>query len=223
MRKKVKFTLLILPVPLALVVVAIYCSLVYVPGWYAPQHVTADQQQTLRDELTELTRVFNNGMQRPVPFEFVISERIANRLIDGLGLIDPNLADVIPEQIIDPAAAWRDDKIRFGCIVQADGKKLLANVSIELGISDDKRMLLVDDIAVRVGAWPVPFSYVEEYLNKAADRSSKLDREVINRLIIDRAVENRFKYPNSDYDFRIDKIVAEDGNLALTIHPIEHR
>lgn len=217
--RKVKFAVLMAPVPVVALVVAGYASLVYVPGWYRPEAVTADEQQVLTDELTKLAETLHNGMQHPQPFVFRLTQRQANRLIAGRALIDPQLAEALPEQLADPAVAWRDGRLYVGAVVQYRGMKLLASVG--LAVSVDEHFVHVNDLNARIGAWPAPLSRIEAYLQDRGAGSSPLSDEVIEDLVSERRVANRFSYPNSDYDFRIENIVAANGELAVTIVPID--
>jgi hypothetical protein len=216
MSKKATFVALVIPVPLALAALAIYLSVIYIPSWYQPQHITAQDERQLIDEFTELSRLFNNGMQTPQPFTLELTQKQANRFIAGRGLILPQLKELIPDEIIDPVVAWEDDWLKFGAVVEYHGQKLLASIAVK--IKTDDEFICLTDTKVKVGAWPVPGRNIEEFLRErhpdhAADNN-------LASLIQNRQIPNRFSYANSDFYFRIGSVMCEDHKLRITIIPI---
>ncbi|NLX04286.1 MAG: hypothetical protein GXY33_03975 [Phycisphaerae bacterium] len=207
MKRRTRFILLLLPFPLIVVALAFCWSLFHVPDWYHPVAVPPDAGQEIRDELTELTRVFNNSMQQPAPFEFVLSQDQVNRLISGRAMIDPRFADLLPHELSQPAVAWQDGCFKAGAIVQFHGAPMLASLSARIHL--DPNNIEIHGLQVRVGAWPVPQSLIQEHVE-----------QVLSKPLQNLVVPNRFRYPNSDYDVRVEQIRMDEGNLVLTIQPI---
>jgi len=222
MSKRVRFTLLIAPIPVVLLLVWMACSVVYVPAWYKPAVVTEDQHEKLLDELTEFSRQFNNGMQHPKEFTLTLTEDLANRLIAGREYVSPELRDALPKRIVEPAVAWRNGWLYFGSKVRYRGHTVLANIGLRLRVSDDKEYVELSDVSIRIGAMPVPASQVESMLaDTNFGPSMGLDADDIDRLIRQRRTHNSFKYAGSDYRVRLLALSANDGKLTLTILPID--
>jgi len=215
MSKKATFVALVIPVPLALAALVIYLSVTCIPSWYQPQRITAQDERQLIDEFTELSRLFNNGMQTPQPFTLELTQKQVNRFIAGRGLILPQLKDLIPNEIIDPVAAWEDDWLKFGAVVEYHGQKLLASLAVK--IKTDDEFICITGTKVKVGAWPVPGKNIEKFV-----RERRPDRQAdsnLASLLQSRRIPNRFSYANSDFYFRIGSIMCDGGKLIVTIKP----
>lgn len=230
MSKKTKLILLVVPVPLILILLAIYLSLIYIPGWYQPEHIGAQNEQQLLDEFTEVSRTFNNGMQRPKPFVLTLTERQINRFIAGYRAIAPQLKQFIPPQIREPAIAWQDDWLKIGAIVSFKGKDVLAAVAVRVTIDDE--LIHIKDVKVKLGAWPVPMKTIAKNLRQELIRNASTGKDknkytytykglTLDEILKKRTIPNRFSYLNSDFDVRIKKIEARDGKIELTFEPID--
>ncbi len=217
MKAKSKITL-ILSIILAILLIMIgYMSLIYVPDWYQPQHVSQQQQQELTDEITAISREFNNKMQRPNTFEIAISEQQINKFLAGLDLIAPEIKELIPKNVSNPAVQLDNDEMKLGAIVEKDGKRLFASLNIKISAHDD--YLTIDKLKIRIGLWPVPQTVIERYIEKFAKKAGKYLND-INEILTSRRIPNHFKFPNSDYDFKIKSLKASNGVLYVTIQPI---
>jgi hypothetical protein len=193
-------------------------ALLYVPKWYDPQTVTSDQQQQLRDDITKLTRTFNNNIQKPKPFEFSISAREVNRLISGLEYLDPELKNIIPSEVINPAVEFDDDYLKVGAIIQRDGKKVFANFRLRIEI--DNELLRIDELSVYLGLVRVPQSRLENELGNFIEHLHN-PYFPIAEILEKREFPNRFRYPHGNIDFRITRLKADKGVLYVTLEPIE--
>ncbi len=216
MRTRNKITL-ILSVILAILLLMIgYMSLIYVPDWYQPQYIGIEEQQNLTDEVTAISREFNNKMQRPETFEIAISARQINRFLAGIDLIAPELKELIPKNVSNPAVQLDNDEMKLGAIVKKDGKKLFASLVIKITAEDD--WLIIDKFQIRIGLWPVPQAVIERYIDKFARKANRYLSDFGN-ILKTRRIPNHFKFPNSDYDFKVTSLKASKGVLYVTIQP----
>ncbi len=202
---------------MTLIILAGYLALIYIPAWYVPEYVDPMDQQKLRDDFTSLTTKINQGMQHPKPFELAIAARDVNRFISGLAYLDPQLKDTIPSNVMDPAIQFEDDYLKVGAVVDQDGKQVFASFWIR--VRPQENWLVLDTLKVKVGLYPVPMSALKERIDKLAGKKSKFLPDV-RGILESGQYPNRFRYPNSDYDFRITHLRARDGILYLTIEPI---
>jgi hypothetical protein len=194
-----------------------YLALIYVPSWYEPQYVPASDQQRLRDDFTAVTTKFNNGMQRPKAFEFRISAREINRYISGAGYLYPELSKAIPSNVVDPAVQLEDDYLKVGAIVEQDGRKAFA--SLWLKVSPDGEWLNIDDLRAKIGLYRIPRNMIKVRMGKLSAKVAEY-LPVVDRILDEGRLPNRFRYPNSNYDFRVTGLRAREGVLYLTIEPI---
>jgi len=194
-----------------------YLALVYVPDWYEPAYVSAADQQKLRDDLTAITTKFNNRMQHPEKFDFMISAAEINRLLSGMAYLDPKLKDAIPSNVDRPAVQLDYDTLDVGAVVEQDGRKVF--VSVQIKVVPLEKWLILDTFKVRVGKYPLPR---DEILEKVGDKTDKIKRYLpfFDELMKTGQCVNRFSYPNSNYDFRVRNLRAKDGKLYMTIEPL---
>ncbi len=216
MKIRSKITLILAAILVVNLLLIGYMSLIYVPDWYQPENVSVEEQQEITDEVTAISREFNNKMQRPNTFELKISAKQINRFLAGLDLIAPELKEMIPKNIVNPAVQLDNDEMKIGAIIEKKGKKLFASLIIK--ITADGDVLVIDKLQAKVGLWPVPQSVIERYMKKFSKKADKYI-ENFGDILLTRKIPNHFKFPNSDYDFRITSLKARDGILYVTIQP----
>ena len=197
-----------------------YFAIVYVPEWYQPTYVSITEQQKLRDDFTAITTTFNNRMQHPETFEFAIADTQINKLIAGLEYIDPGLKGIIPSNVETPAVKFEDDYFKAGAIVEQDGKKVFAGVQIKILALDN--WLILEDFDARIGMVPIPRDTLKKRLAKFGDHLEKY-WPVFDRILTDGQFPNRFRYPNSNYDFKVKDLRSYKGTLYITIEPISRQ
>ncbi len=220
MKIKTQVILIVITVAVGLLLVLSWFSLTYVPPWYKPEYISDVDQQSLTDEITDISRKFNNKMQRPEAFGFSIPAGQINRLIAGRGLIFPELEDIIPEYVHDPAVQLDDDEMKIGAVLERDGKKVFASMVLKVSVDGD--VLRIDKLKVYVGLWPVPQKVLDENIKKVIKKTGKYFSEAEN-ILTTRTIKNHFKFPNSDYDFRIKSLHAKKGILHITIEPLKDK
>jgi hypothetical protein len=219
MKTKSKFKIITAVIVLVLFggLVGGYLALVHVPDWYQPAYVGVADQQCLRDDLTSMTTKFNNSMQHPDAFEFSITEDEINRLLSGLGYLDPRLSEAIPTSVDRPAVQLDDDTLKLGAVIEQDGRKVFASFRIKVSALED--ILVMDNLEAYVGMYPIPRETLKEKMSKVSGRLAKYS-PVIEEMLNAGRCPNRFPYPNSSYDFRIRDLKARDGVLSMTVQPI---
>jgi len=219
--KRTKTILLLLPVPVILLVIAAILSITYIPAWYRPEILTIADREEILNEFVKVAEQFNQSMQRPEPFTFSISQRQVNRLIAGLDRIDPEAARSVPAVIHEPAVALEDGAIKAAAVVDYHGRQAAASVTLSLAV--DEHYLYLKDLSVHVGRWPVPLAGIQEEVSRLAREKNDPGLALLERLLRERYIANRFPYGHSDYDFRIDGIRADRGDLELKITPLPRR
>ncbi len=194
-----------------------YLALIYVPSWYQPEYVEPVHEQKIRDDFTAISTRFNNGMQHPRPFEFTISAKDINRFISGMEYLDPRLKNVIPQNVNDPAVQLENDYLKIGAVVEQDGKKAFA--SFWLKVTPLGRWLMIDDLSAKIGLYPVPRDMMKKQIEKLSGKLSKY-LPGLEQILESGHIPNRFKYPNSNYDFTVTQLRADKGILYVTVEPI---
>lgn len=217
MSKKAQLIFFFCCLGLCVLMICGYLALIYVPSWYAPEYVAAADQQKLRDDFTDLTTRFNNHMQRPKAFDFTISAKDINRIIAGLEYIHPELKDVIPSSLMEPAVQLDDDYLKVGAVVEQSGKKVFASFWLKAAPAGE--WLVIKDLKAKIGLYPVPRDTIRERLAKRTARLAEY-LPLLDKILEDGRVPNRFRYPNSSYDFRVTRLRAADGVLHVTVEPI---
>jgi len=217
MRTRTKIIILSSLVLSACLLLVGYFALIYIPGWYEPVYVDPADQQKLRDDFTAISAKFNKGMQRPEPFEIAISATDINRFISGVAYLDPRMKDAIPSTVMDPAVQLEDDYLKLGAVVEQDGKRVFA--SLWLKVYPLANWLILEDLKVKVGMYPVPMEVIISQVEKMSEKFSRILPDLRTILKTGQYL-NQFRYPNSDYDFRILYLRAREGTLYITIEPI---
>ncbi|MFA5866306.1 MAG: hypothetical protein WC975_16665 [Phycisphaerae bacterium] len=194
-----------------------YFALVYIPSWYHPAYVDPVDQEGLRDNFTAITARFNEGMQHQKSFDFSISAQQINSFISGMEFFDPRLKDIVPSGVQDPAIQLENDYLKVGAVVRQDGKKAFASFWIK--ITPLGEWLVLDDLKVKIGLYPVPQSMLARQIETITGNVSQ-SFPIVKQMLEKGQYPNCFRYPNSDYDFRITHLRAADGVLYVTIEPL---
>jgi len=195
-----------------------YISFKRIPDWYRPVHVSPAQHQQIRDEITETGMVLNNKMQRVEPFLFEITDQQINRWLNGLEALDPQLEYVMPSSVESPVVAFRDGKISVGALLHLDGQRTVANLTVRIVLFEDK--IALEELALRAGQLTLPRSFLVDRLKQFVEQQDPQLRRTLVAILEGQAIENRFRFPNSDYDFRITSVKITDGRLQVGIQPL---
>jgi hypothetical protein len=217
MKTKKKIIILSAIVAFFALIIIGYFALVYVPAWYQPAYVPMADQQQLRNDFTAITTRFNNRMQHQESFDFTITDEQINRLIAGLEYIDPGLKGVIPSNFETPAVKLEDDYLKVGAIVEQDGKKVFA--SLQIKVTPLKDWLVLEDFDARIGMYPIPRDMLKKRLERFTSHLEKY-WPIVDKILTNGQYPNRFRYPNSNYDFRVTHLRANKGTLYVTIEPL---
>jgi hypothetical protein len=217
MKTKSKVIILISVVVFLGLLLGAYLALIYVPTWYRPEYVDPANQQTVRDNFTDYSMKFHNGMQHLKSFEYSISAKDINQFISGVGYLRPEWKEAIPSNVNDPAVQLENDYLKVGAVVEQDGKKVFA--SFWLKVTPLENWLVIDDLSAKIGLYPVPREMMEKQITRI---SGKIERyfPFIKDILEKGQIPNRFKCPDASYDFRIKQMRAIKGVLYLTIEPI---
>jgi hypothetical protein len=117
----------------------------------------------------------------------------------------------------DPAVQLENDYMKIGAVVEQDGKKAFA--SIWLKVTPLGQWLMIDDLSVKIGLYPVPRDMMKKQMEKFSEKISRYF-PAVEQILEQGHIPNRFKCPNSNYDFRVTELRAAKGILHVTVEPI---
>jgi len=202
-----------------LVCVWAYISVKSIPEWYMPVQVTPQEYPDIRDEITEASRVLNNSMQRIEPFEYQVTEQQVNRWLNSAEALDPRYKGFWPPSVQSPVVAFHNGQVSGGALLDFKGRQTIANITLSVELFGDQ--IAVNIASFCAGKLPLPRSLIIQQLQNLLDAQRPKVRQQMLAIIEGQAVENRFPFPNSDYDFKVINIDFANGTATVGIQPLE--
>ncbi len=219
MKTKKQIILLIIAILIWITFTISYLTVKYIPSWYQPVYKSQVTKEQVTNELINISRDLNNKMQKPKAFTFTITDKQINQIIAGIDYIFPEIKEYIPEFISAPAVNLDNNELKVGTIIKKNGKKVFASLKLKLTAND--KFISIDELKVYIGLWPMPNQLLEEKIQTLVSKLKKYVKiEDIDQIIKTRKIPNLFSFPNSDYDFKILELRAQDGRLYVKIQPI---
>lgn len=207
-------------------------ALEYKPGWYRP--VSLDEAGVRRAKVAtaEMAEFIGTRLVVGAPFDVVLTQESVNEWAAALSALSPETAARIPAEIAAPALGFADGRVRAGFVSSRGGWRALVSADARVGIDAEVDDILVSLGDVRIGAVPVPKSWVRETIEAFRGSSaSRADGSLAAAVLPGQSgsidalgggvrFRNRFVWPNGRRPFRIEDVTMESGRLKVRVQPL---
>jgi len=205
---------------IAVLIVSAYLALSYRPLWYQLPHVAPPQYQQIRDEVTGLISAVGTALHDERPVRLTLTDRQVNRWIAARRQIWPTLQGYLPPSLADPYVRFAGSRIVVAVRFESRWLRCLLSAEVRVRLDESAQVLRVSLEGLRVGAVPVPRSFVLKLLRQRL-RTAGLPGPLATLVSQgDFVVPNRFVWPNGKFPFRLGMLAVNDGRLSLEIVPL---
>jgi len=218
-----------------LAAVVTFLSLQYIPRWYAPPSLTADDLPRIRATLPAAFEEFSRRLVAGKTFDFTLVADTINEWIAARTTIWPDARDALPTNLREPVVVFDNGLATVGATVINGTLRAIVSSGVSVTVAGDTIELRLANTAVGglslSPAWltsvvdlPVD-DELEHLVQNASDTVQFIDDATPNRSIVQRLangirVQNRFLWPNGKRWFRIRDIRLATGRLTLTVQPL---
>lgn len=193
------------------------------PGWYRVPVIPAEREQAVRDDLQAMADGFTAALLGEERFGIEFSERQLCEWITMRGRIWPAARETVPRPWADPLVRLTPGRITVGASFDAVVGSPV--VSVELAAAMEGENILVRVEGCRVGAIPIPVSWVADWASGLiVDRvDSRSGVRVYGNVAEGFRVGTRQTWWNGRRDYRVCDVMIGAERIGFVVEPLGAR
>ena len=206
----------------------------YIPSWYEPPTLTADDLPRIRATLPAAYQEFTDLLADGGTRQFSLSSTTVNEWIAAREALWPDSRGMLPNRLKNPAVAFIDNRVILAAQFEHDGWRAI--VSLHLTVSLETGEIVFRIVKVGAGSLPLPAASmvdaIDAHISAALKRDDELTSilveltDVDDRLLLKAAlaggvrVWNRLHWSNGERRFRIVDLRTHNGELLLRVESL---
>jgi hypothetical protein len=199
---------------LAAGLVGLGCAAACRPSWYAPASVDYTRLAADKQALVALLDGIGDALNGSRPIEIEIDQARANRWIAARREIEMDLSGLPLDSLERPYVHFLPgNRVRLASLVGRESWRAVVTIEVRLTLEGDE--VLMECTALRVGALPVPRSWIWSAFAAAVERAAGPVRVQPGGV----RIPNRGVWQNGKRPFRIDRLTIEAGRAIFTLSP----
>lgn len=221
-------------VALVVGVSAAWLAFQYIPSWYKPPTLTADDLPRLRATLPAAYQNFTDLLAEGGIQEFRLSADSVNEWIAARESLWPDSRGMLPTWLKNPALAFLDDRIILAAQVERDGWRAIISLHVSISLETDNIVIRITKVGA--GALPLPalttINTIDAHINAALKHEDKLTSILAELTDVDEhsvlkaavaggvKVRNHLRWSNGERHFRIVDLRTRNGELILQVESL---